>query len=129
MRHEFPASVKNAAMERSQGRCEAIGRRYGYEAGERCQRPVQPGKVNYEHYPRGAHDPSPETRTLANCTAICPQCNAYAAQRYDTPFEAKLKRSLRKRGLGDKPPKVKAKIPAPAKAVWPKRKMESRGWK
>lgn len=125
-RQEFPGSVKKAAMERSQGRCEAVGVRYNYEPGERCTRPVGPGNVNYEHYPRGAHDPSPETRSLSNCTAICPQCNAWAAQKHDTPFEAKLKRSLRKRGLGSNAPKVKKPIPQPANFKWPSKKFETR---
>lgn len=91
MRHEFPSSVKRAALERSEGRCEAIGVRYGYSVGQRCERPVGPGAVNYEHYPRGAHDPHPDTRTLANCTAICPKCNKFANNKHDTPREQKTK--------------------------------------
>lgn len=90
-RQEFPRSVKKAAMERSGGRCEAVGVRYGYPAGERCQRPVAPGAVNYEHYPRGAHDPHPDTRTLGNCTAICPQCNQFANNKHDTQREQSIK--------------------------------------
>ncbi len=99
MRQEFPTSVKRAALERSGGLCEAVGVRYGYQPGERCQRPVHARRVNYEHYPRGAHDPSPDTRLLSNCTAICPECNQYAANHTDKKVEAKIKRSRRKFGL------------------------------
>lgn len=91
MRHEFPVAVKRAAFERAGGQCEAVGLRYGFPPGVRCQRPVLPKRVNYEHYPRGAHDPDPETRTLANCTAICPECNQHANNRHDTPREQKIK--------------------------------------
>jgi len=94
-------------MERARGRCEAIGARYGYQPGERCQRPVAAGAVNFEHYPRGAHDPHPETRTLVNCTAICPQCNQHANNKHDTPYEAKRKRLLKKHGPVDERKKSK----------------------
>lgn len=115
-RQEFAPSVKRAALERSGGQCEATGERYGLPPGVRCQRPVGPGSVNFEHYPRGAHDPAPETRMLVNCTAICPQCNQYANNKHDTPREAKMKdvkykhdlhvaRASRKAGLDVPDPK------------------------
>lgn len=92
MRHEFPVAVKRAALERSRGRCEAVGVRYGHKPGVRCRRRVRRGAVNYEHWPRGAHDPHPETTTLGNCWAICPACNQYANNHFDTPGEQKIKR-------------------------------------
>lgn len=127
MRHEFPVAVKRAALARSAGQCEAVGIRYGYAHGERCQRSVAKGSVNYEHYPRGAHDPSPETTTLANCTAICPACNTYANNKHDTPTEAKIKRIRRKHGLDPDTRKHKPKPIRSApfrtggKTQWPKR--------
>ena len=130
MRHEFPTSVKRAALERSGGRCEAVGVRYGYAPGERCQRAVHARRVNYEHYPRGAHDPHPETRTLGNCSAICPECNQYANNKVDTPREAKMKRVTKKRGRTaldldrseKQPPKIKTR-----KHSWPQgRKLQGR---
>ncbi len=90
-RHEFPVAVKRAALDRSGGRCEAVGERYGFPAGLRCQARVYKGHVNYEHYPRGAHDPHPETVTIGNCTAICPHCNQHANNKHDTPREQKIK--------------------------------------
>lgn len=90
-RHEFPTAVKRAALERSGGQCEAVGERYGLPAGIRCLSRVYQGHVNYEHYPRGAHDPHPETRQIGNCTAICPHCNQYANNKHDTPREQKIK--------------------------------------
>ena len=116
VRQNFTQTTRKAAYERSGGFCEASGVRYGKEPGERCNKPI--GKVFHaDHYPRGAHDPHPDTRSLANCVACCPECNLYAAQHFDTPFEARLKKVLRKRGLGPKPPKRKAKIPTPAKRL------------
>lgn len=121
MRHEFPASVKKAALLRAGGRCEASGVRYGLPPGTRCTALLSETGVHLDHYPRGAHDPHPDTRSLGNCVVTCPKCNLYAAHNFDTPFEAKLKRSLRKRGLGTKPPKTKARVPQPANHKWPKR--------
>lgn len=92
-RHEFTAAVKRQALERSGGQCEAVGERYGLPHGVRCHRRVHARRVNYEHYPRGAHDPHPETRQIGNCWAICPECNAYAAAKFDTPREQKIKRT------------------------------------
>jgi 5-methylcytosine-specific restriction enzyme A len=91
LRHEFTKKTKAAALERSGGRCEAVGERYGHPAGERCERAIGRGKVNYDHFPRGAHDPHPETRTVGNCVATCPQCNQFANNKFDTPREAKMK--------------------------------------
>ena len=39
-RREFGRPVKRAALERSQGVCEAVGERYGQNAGARCQTPI-----------------------------------------------------------------------------------------
>lgn len=90
-RHEFPVSVKRAALERSGGQCEATGPRYGLPAGVRCQRRVFKGRVQFDHYPRGAHDPHPDTRTLGNCHATCPECNQHAANHTDKQVEQKIK--------------------------------------
>lgn len=90
-RHEFPVAVKREALARSGGQCEAVGERYGFPAGVRCQRRVYKGHVNYEHWPRGAHDPHPDTVKIGNCTAICPTCNQFANNHSDTPREQKMK--------------------------------------
>lgn len=91
MRHEFPAAVKREALQRSGGQCEAVGERYGLPRGVRCQRRVAMGAVQFDHYPRGAHDPHPETRTLGNCTTCCPACNQFAANHTDKQVEQKVK--------------------------------------
>lgn len=120
-RHEFPAAVKRAALERSGGQCEAVGERYGLPAGVRCHNRIGRGRVHFDHYPRGAHDPHPDTRTLGNCTATCPGCNQRANNKFDTPREQKIKkvsydtalhaaRMARKAGLDvDDPPKPRGR--------------------
>ncbi len=126
MRHEFPKSVKQAALRRSGGVCEAEGKVYGLEPGTRCTRLLSEG-VDFDHYPLPAH--AEGSNTLENCQAVCRPCHKHKSATFDTPFEAKLKRSLRKRGLGSKPPKPKAKIAKPTKSQWPKgQRIQSRGW-
>lgn len=90
-RHEFTQTTKAAALERADGQCEAVGVRYGLPAGVRCQRPVYKGHVQFDHYPRGAHDPHPETRSLGNCVACCPECNQFAANHTDKQVEQSIK--------------------------------------
>lgn len=90
-RHEFPAAVKRQALARSGGQCEAVGERYGLPTGVRCQRRIGKGRVNFDHYPRGANDPHPDTATLGNCVATCPECNQYANNKFDTPREQDIK--------------------------------------
>ncbi len=101
MRHEFPQKVRRSALERSGGQCEAVGERYGHATGERCGRAVRKGRVHFDHYPRGAHDPHPDTVTLGNCLATCPECNTYANNKFDTPREAKMKAVKYKHGVHD----------------------------
>lgn len=90
-RHEFTPAVKRDALQRSGGQCEAVGERYGLPHGVRCQRRIAKGAVQFDHYPRGAHDPHPETRLLGNCTACCPECNQYAANHTDKQREQSIK--------------------------------------
>ncbi len=118
VRHEFTKGIKQAALRRSGGVCEGVGRVYGLEPGTRCTRLLSEG-VDFDHYPEPAHVEG--SNRLENCMAVCRVCHKHKTATFDTPFEAKLKRSLRKRGLGTKPPKVKAKIPTPANYQWPKR--------
>lgn len=92
MRHEFTTTTKRTALARSEGRCEAVGRRYGLLPGMRCRASISHWRVQYDHYPRGAHDPHPETRSIGNCVACCPACNQWANHHEDTPREAKMKR-------------------------------------
>lgn len=144
MRHEFPASVKRAAFERSGGQCEAVGSRYGLPDGVRCQRQIAKGAVQYDHYPRGAHDPHPDTRTIGNCVACCPACNQFAANHTDKQVEQKIKnvsydhalheaKMARKAGLDvADPPKPrgrqgKKQVLRTRATKWPTRKFPTRG--
>lgn len=124
-RHEFPIAVRRAAEARAGGQCEAVGERYGLPPGIRCQRAVYKGRQHFDHWPRGAHDPHPDTVTLGNCALTCPECNTYANNHFDTPREAKIKRVRRKHGLDPdnrKPrPKMRSRSTFPAG-----RKMQSR---
>lgn len=129
-RHEFPTAVKREALERSAGQCEAVGERYGFPSGVRCWRPVAKGAVNYEHWPRGAHDPHPETVTIGNCTAICPECNTHANNRHDTPREAKMKRVKHSHAIHEARMAQKAglDVSEPAPKRKPRPKMRRRGF-
>ncbi len=98
-RHNFTQTTKKAALARSGGVCEASGLRYGLPAGTRCTTPIAFGSVQFDHYPRGAHDPHPDTRSLDNCVACCPAHNQYAANHTDKQREWKIKDVRRKHGL------------------------------
>lgn len=98
MRHEFTAAAKREADARANDRCEATGERYGLPSGVRCNADLTKTGRQRDHYPRGAHDPDPETRTARNCVVCCPACNQYANNKHDTPREAKMKRLDAKRG-------------------------------
>lgn len=106
MRHEFTAAVREAD-DRADGRCEATGARYGLPDGVRCNADLAKTGRQRDHYPRGAHDPHPDTRSAGNCVVCCPRCNQYAAAHTDTPREAKMKRIARKRGPQDQRRKTK----------------------
>ncbi len=112
--------MKRAALERSGGQCEAIGERYGLPPGVRCQRRVYPGHVQFDHYPRGAHDPHPDTRSLSNCLATCPTCNQLANNKEDTPREARIKRLQRREATHQS--KMAAKIGVDIEPPKPTRK-------
>lgn len=97
MRHEFKASTKKAARMRSGGVCEARGARYGFEPATRCTVILSETKVEFDHYPLGAH--AEGSNTLENCVCTCQRCNQYAANHTDKAAEAKIKRRRKKAGL------------------------------
>ena len=70
-RYEFPARVKRAARERSEGRCEAVGEVYGLEPGQRCNAPLDGKRVEIDHYPLPATDKGSDV--LENAVACCAQ--------------------------------------------------------
>lgn len=128
MRFEFTVAAKREADARAADRCEATGARYGLPDGVRCNADLTKTGRQRDHYPRGAHDPHPETRTASNCVVCCPEHNQYAANHMDKAVEAKIKRIRRARGPVELR-KHKHAIPQPKKAAWPTgRKIESRGF-
>jgi hypothetical protein len=96
LRHEFPAKIKRAALERSGGRCEAVGPRWGHLPGVRCNADLAATGVQHDHYPLGAH--AEGSNTLENDVVCCPRCNQWAANHTDKAVEAKIKRVQRKHG-------------------------------
>ena len=82
MRHEFPKSVRRAALLRAQGTCEAIGKVYGLPQGTRCHAPLSKG-VQFDHYPIRAADGGPGT--LENCVAVCLTCHRHKTRTFDIP--------------------------------------------
>lgn len=126
-RHPFTAAAIREADARAAGRCEAIGERYGLPHGVRCNADLAVTGRERDHYPRGAHDPHPETRTAANCVVCCPACNQYAANHTDKKVEAKIKRIRKKHGLDPATRKHRPKpIPQPKNFKWPSRPMSKR---
>lgn len=141
MRRNFTAAAIREADARAQDRCEATGERYGLPPGVRCNADLTVTGRERDHYPRGAHDPHPETRTAQNCVVCCPRCNQYAANHTDKQREQSIKnvsydealhraKMQRKAGVEvPDPPKPRGRqgkskpIPRPKNFKWPKRQM------
>jgi hypothetical protein len=141
VRHNFTAGAIREADARAQGRCEAIGPRYGLAPGERCNADLSVAGRERDHFPRGAHDPHPETRTAANCVVCCKRCNQFAANHTDKQREQSIKNvsydeALHRAKMGRKagmdipdPPKPRGRqgkskpIPRPKNFKWAKRPM------
>lgn len=144
MRHNFTAAAIREADERANGRCEAAGPRYGLAPGVRCNADLAVTGRERDHFPRGAHDPHPDTRTAGNCIVCCPAHNQYAANHTDKQVEQKIKnlsyddalhaaRMKRKAGAeAPDPPKPRGRqgkskpIPRPKNYKWAKRPMQMR---
>lgn len=109
-RYEFTTAAKREADARAGDRCEATGPRYGLPEGVRCNADLTKTGRQRDHYPRGAHDPHPDTRTAGNCVVCCPEHNQYAANHTDKAVEAKIKRVRRKHGLAPDNRKPKPKM-------------------
>ena len=84
----FDKPTKRAALQRSQGKCEADGPLYGLAEGQRCSIPLGCG-VEFDHYILWANS---RDSSLDNCRAVCPRCHAYKSQKHDTPKAAKTVR-------------------------------------
>jgi 5-methylcytosine-specific restriction protein A len=96
MRREFSAATKQAAIRRSDGRCEAVGTVYGLSVGTRCENDLRNG-VEFDHYPIRAADGG--SNALDNCVAVCRTCHRFKTNTFDLPMVAKSKRLRRERPL------------------------------
>jgi hypothetical protein len=112
-RKEFSTKTRKAALERSNMRCEALGRWYGLPPMERCTANLSLG-VEYDHFilDANSHDSS-----LDNCRAVCPKCHAWKTANRDTPLAAK---TVRQSNMGLKL-RSKAKFPSAPKPAKPTR--------
>lgn len=70
-RTEFTRKTKQAALTRSDHKCEASGPRYGLEEGQRCNCSLSLG-VQFDH---DVPDQLGGDNSLDNCRAICVQCH------------------------------------------------------
>lgn len=95
-RAEFKKETKRLALKRSGGLCEAVGRLYGLEPGQRCNAPLAYG-VEFDHVIllANSHDNS-----LENAAAVCKRCHSHKTRRVDIPTAAKTVRQQDKLGLG-----------------------------
>jgi len=89
-RREFPAKVKVAAYNRSNGLC------------EKCTAPLLPGRFDYDHRIPDALGGTP---TIDNCAVVCKSCHASKTAK-DVTKIAKAKRVERKH-IGAHRPKHK----------------------
>lgn len=97
MRREFTKQTKRDALQRSGGRCEAIGAMYGIDFGRRCNAPLSCG-VEFDHV---ILDANSKDNSLENCAAVCIKCHKIKTARHDIPVAAKTMRQ-RDRHLGIK---------------------------
>ncbi len=87
-RAEFSKKTKQQALERSGMRCEALGRWYGLDDGQRCGAPLAYG-IDFDHI---VADHLTHDNSLENCAAVCKVCHSRKTTKVDTPTAAKVKR-------------------------------------
>jgi hypothetical protein len=87
-RREFTRQTKRDALKRSGQCCEAIGRMYGLQEGQRCNAPLAYG-VEFDHV---ILDANSKDNSLENCAAVCIKCHKFKTTKHDTPLAAKTQR-------------------------------------
>lgn len=87
-RSEFTAKTKDAAHDRSGGKC------------ERCGAPLATGAIEYDHIIACELGGS---NSLQNCMCVCRACHSTKTRKQDAPAIAKAKRRKR-RHVGIKQP-------------------------
>lgn len=103
-RYEFSKETKREALKRSEGYCEAKGKRYGLAFNVRCNAKLSYG-VEFDHYPLPAYEK--DSNVVENCMPVCKSCHKFATCNEDIPRASKEKRVSDKH-LGIK--RVKQKI-------------------
>lgn len=101
-RHNFKPAVRNAAIIRANGRCEAVGEVYGLEPGQRCNAPLKGKRIEVDHYPIAATDEGSDV--LENAVVCCVDCHRTKTSTYDVPMQAAGRR-IREREAGYRKPK------------------------
>lgn len=104
-RNEFSKRTKREALERSHMRCEAIGRWYGLDGGQRCSAPLAYG-VEFDHI---VLDANSHDNSFENCAAVCIKCHRHKTAKHDVPTAAKTVR------MSDKAKGIKKKSSWPQK--------------
>jgi len=95
-RREFGKPVKRQALQRSGGKCEAIGEWYGLNPDQRCNQPLSYG-VEFDHIDLDANS---KDNSIANCAAICLPCHRHKTRHHDIPVAAKtLRQQDKARGI------------------------------
>lgn len=87
-RREFSKTTKREALKRSGMVCEAIGKMYGLDEGQRCNAPLSHG-VQYDHI---VLDANSKDNSLENCAAVCIKCHDWKTRHHDVPMAAKTVR-------------------------------------
>jgi hypothetical protein len=88
MSRAFSKPILRAGIERSSGRCEAVGIAYGLPSGQRCNAPLDQG-WEADHiiaWSNGGES------TLENLACCCRTCHAWKTGKMDTPRAAKTVR-------------------------------------
>lgn len=98
-RSEFKIGVRREALKRAATKCEAVGRDYGLEPGQRCNGDLSAG-FDFDHI---IADSIGGEATLENCAVVCKRCHGIKTRTVDTPRAAKTKRQA-DRALGIRKP-------------------------
>lgn len=91
-RKEFTKKTKEEALKRSGHLCEASGKRYGLDEGQRCNQSLS-GGCHFDHDTRAADGGD---NSLENCRAVCVSCHSWKTRNIDIPGAAKTKRMANK---------------------------------
>lgn len=112
-RADFSKSTKREALKRSKMKCEAVGKMYGLERGQRCNSPLGFG-VEFDHI---VLDANSKDDSLENCASVCIRCHRWKTAKHDIPMAAKTVR-MQDKNSGIKKPSTFPKPPKGMKYSW-----------